>query len=238
MLIKFFCVLNYRFCKQSFLIVCRTWISIALFVEQAWEVILQDLNHVLTGWPNLDQHFSMCLFVDQASEVLLSDVMTGRPDTDHLKQGVHDQRQERLLTNIGARSPPKVNAGEICISHPQPLLVGRNLMFAKGRRGNLVFSDLIFSHLVLSLLLFSHPFIALGTGGRGFIPNQPKRYYDAFVKVHYIPGIFTFSLYQTTVLHTKLYWKYQGIHIVELHSSHGRKRQESEGGSELPCTPF
>ena len=55
-------------------------------------------------------------------------------------------------------------------------------MFAKGRRGNLVFSDLIFSQLVLSLLLFSHPFIALGAGGRGFIPNQPKRYYDAFVK--------------------------------------------------------
>ena len=77
------------------------------------------MNHVLTGyWPNLDQHFNMCLFVDQASEVLLSDVMTGRPDEDHLKQGVHDQRQERLLTNIGARSPPKVNAGEICISHP------------------------------------------------------------------------------------------------------------------------
>ena len=118
MLIKFFCFLNNLFCKQSFLLVCRTWISIALFVEQAWEVFLRDLNHVLTGWPNLDQHFSMCLFVDQASEVLLSDVMTGRPDTDHLKQGVHDQRQERLLTNIGARSPPKVNAGEICISHP------------------------------------------------------------------------------------------------------------------------
>ena len=121
---------------------------------------------------------------------------------------------------------------------PQPLLVGRNLMFAKGRRGNLVFSDLIFSHLVLSLLLFSHPFIALGAGGRGFIPNQPKRYYDAFVKVHFIRGIFTFSLHQTTGLHTKLYWKYQSSHIVELHSSHGRERQESEGGSELPCTPF
>ena len=69
-------------------------------------------------------------------------------------------------------------------------------MFAKGRRGNLVFSDLIFSQLVLSLLLFSHPFIALGAGGRGFIPNQPKRYYDAFVKVHFIRGIFTFSLHQ------------------------------------------
>ena len=149
----------------------------------------------------------MCLFVDQASEVLLSDVMTGRPDTDHLKQGVHDQRQERLLTNIGARSPPtsKSQRRRNLYFSPQPLLVGRNLMFAKGRRGNLVFSDLIFSHLVLSLLLFSHPFIALGAGGRGFIPNQPKRYYDAFVKVHFIPGIFTFSLHQTTGLHTKLY---------------------------------
>ena len=85
-------------------------------------------------------------------------------------------------------------------------------MFAKGRRGNLVFSDLIYFPTLSCLVTTSifpagilPPIHWFGRRWPGFIPNQPKRYYDAFVKVHFIRGIFTFSLHQTTVLHTKPY---------------------------------